>query len=118
MANVRKRKTKTRVSRKIPALIAVNMPFVNLARTKERQVWIYEKHCIAGSASGPIDHPAVRSLTFFESPTDRGCLQVRAVKSRVVHKSLLVVVVSNKGKWIPRLHLRQETGLRLRIAKE
>ena len=50
MSDVRQRKTKACVAGEIPTFVAVNVTFINLTRTEERQVRIDEKHRVAGRA--------------------------------------------------------------------
>jgi hypothetical protein len=51
MADIRKRKTKSRVACKIPTLVAVKVSFVDLTRSEERKMRIYEEQCMAARTS-------------------------------------------------------------------
>ncbi len=62
---IRKWKTKARVTGEVPTFIAMNVTFVNLARTKEGKVRIDEKHRVAGCAFGWSNHPTVRTSVWF-----------------------------------------------------
>ena len=61
VSDVGQRKTKARVTGEVPTFVAVNMTFVNLARTKEGKVRVDEKHRVAGRALGWADDPAIRT---------------------------------------------------------
>src|SRR6266550_6159274 len=52
VSDVGKRKTEARVASKIPALVAVNMTFIDLARTEEWKVRINQQESVAGLAPG------------------------------------------------------------------
>ena len=65
MPDVRKGKAEARIAGEIPAaLFAVDVPLVDLAGTKERQMGIDEEHRMARRALRRADHPTVRAEVF------------------------------------------------------
>src|ERR1051325_6694966 len=57
VADVRKRKTKARVTGEVPTLVAMDVTFINLSGTEEGQVRIDEQHRVAGRALGWTNYP-------------------------------------------------------------
>jgi hypothetical protein len=59
VTDIRKGKTETCVTGEIPTFVAMNVPFINLAGAKERQVRIDEEHCVTCCTFRGTDNPAI-----------------------------------------------------------
>src|SRR6266571_3001389 len=108
-------KSKTGVARKVPAFIAVHVTLIDLSRPEEREVGIDQQHSVTRLAFRWPNDPPIRPHVCVQPSFVAGCLQFARRQDRVSRISVLIVVVADEGEREPRLHVSQDSRMRLRM---
>ena len=118
VTDIGEREAEARVAGEVPALLALHVPLVHLARAEIREVRIDEEQGVTARAARRAHDPPVRApvvVTLRLGAREAELLVSHAARP---DEAALVVVVADEGQWIPRLEAGEQQRSYLGVSRE